>query len=547
MIPGASYPTPRKHSQPLSTYLTRLIWGSILPLMAFAAWLAYAHVSAIQAETDQEAGYIARNFATAIDHHLNARIGALKVMAASPLADDSSLWPLYYQVSQGYRANFGSHVIFAAADEPRRMIFNTRAPFGTLLPPLPTARGSTAAPRAVSTGQAAVGDIFVGPVAQEKLIAVAVPLVRQEKVVKLLLATFELHLFQTRLEQVALPTGWQLSLLDSQGEVIARHRASANQSGNGAEPYWRFDASLTVAPWSVVLEIPRDRYLAPIVSVGVALGLGVIAAILIGIGGGLWGTRRLNRAITGLTESAASHDQLAIVEIDTVRQRIDADSRRIAAFAMAQDQAIEQERRRVAREVHDQMGQVFTAIRLIVQSIPREAIPADQTAALQQALDMGIASARKITAELRPPLLDDLGLAAALEHFGKEASRAGQVSFSVDMQDDERLCAAQALGLFRIVQEAVTNILRHAGASHVTITGRAGDQRYRLCIEDDGRGFDPATIRQGAMGLINMHERARLMRGGCEITARPQGGTRIVVSLPLDEKDDNGLHELPAA
>ncbi len=547
MTPDSNSNSASMHSQPLSNYLTRLIWGSILPLMAFAAWLAYEHVSALQVENDQEAGYIAKNFATAIDQHLNARIGSLKVMAASPLADDPGLWPLYYQVSQGYRNNFGSHVIFAEAHEPRSMIFNTRAPFGALLPVLPVPKGSAAAPKAVATGQAAVGDIFIGPTYHEELIAVAVPLVREGKVVKLLLATFELRLFQERLEQVALPTGWRLALLDSQGEVIARHRSSENKSADGTETYRRLDVRLTIAPWSVVLEIPRNTYLAPLVSAGVALGIGALAAVLIGIGGGLWGTRRLSRAIASLAEPETSPDHLAIAEIDAVRQRIDADSQRIATFATAQDQAIEQERRRVAREVHDQMGQVFTAIRLIVQSIPREAFPADQAAAMQQALDMGIASARKITAELRPPLLDDLGLAAALDHFGKEIARTGKLTCSVDMHDAERLSGSQALGLFRIVQEAVTNILRHASASHITITGRDGDQRYQLCVEDDGRGFDPATVRQGAMGLNNMRERARLMRGGCDIVGRPEGGTRIVVFLPLDEKDDNGRHEIPAA
>lgn len=526
------------HGQRLATYLTRLIWWSILPLIVFASWLAYRHVQALRAETDQKAHFIARNFATAIDHHLNARIGSLKVMAASPLADDPDLWPLYYQVSQGYRANFGSHIVFAEAKEPMRMLFNTRAPFGAALPPLPTPKGKAAAPRAVATGQATVGDIFVGPVAQEKLVALAVPLLRDGKVVKLLLATFELRLFQERLAQVALPAGWRLSLLDSQGETIARHRSPGSDSGNAVESDFRVDVGLSVAPWSVVLEVPRNLYLAPAVIAGIGLGLGALAAVLIGMGGGLWGTRRLNRAITSLAAPEISDDKLPIVEIDAVRQRIAADSQRIASFASAQDKAIEQERRRVAREVHDQMGQVFTAIRLIVQSIPRDALPADQETALQRALDMGIASARRITAELRPPLLDDFGLAAALDQYSKEVSQAGTLACTTSV-DDEGLSDAQALGLFRIAQEAVTNVLRHARATRIDITGRCQDASYRLYIEDDGAGFDPELVRAGAMGLTNMRERARLMGGNCGIARRPEGGTRIEVSLPLDKNGEN--------
>lgn len=152
---------------PLTTYLTRLLWLCAAPLVVFSSWLAYDSLRATQLESEAKAGIIARNFATAIDHHLNARIGSLKVMAASPLADDPKLRPMYYIVSQGYRDNFGSHVIFAEADEPRRMLFNTRMPMGTTLPPLPKPSGSSAVSRAVATGQPAVGDIFIGPIAQE--------------------------------------------------------------------------------------------------------------------------------------------------------------------------------------------------------------------------------------------------------------------------------------------------------------------------------------------------------------------------------------------
>lgn len=516
----------------LSSFLTRLIWLCVLPLMVFSTWLVYDVVRQLQSASDQEANHLARNFATAIDYNLNARIGSLNVMAASPLADDPALWPLYYQVSQGYRANFGSHVIFAEAEEPMRMLFNTRAPLGTILPSLPKPKGNSAVQKALSTGQPAVGDIFVGPIAQERLVAIAVPLRRDDKVGKILVATVELRLFQDRLEQVSLPDGWGLSLRDGQGEVIARRPPA----GIDTDVYRRVTFKTMSAPWSVILEIPRASYLAPMLKAGMGLGFALLAVALAGIGGGLWGTRRLSRAVASLAEP--NHELTNgpdIAEIAAVRQRIDAASQRIASFATTQDQAIEEERRRVAREVHDQMGQVFTAIRMIVQSIPREEFPPGQEAALQQALDMGIASARKITAELRPPLLDDLGLAAALDYLGKELTRTTELACVVDLSDHKQLCGPQALTLFRIVQEAFTNILRHAGARCIEISGHATGGQYCLIIEDDGCGFESSIVRQGAMGLINMRERARLMNGECTITARPAGGTRVTISLPLDK------------
>jgi PAS domain S-box-containing protein len=217
---------------------------------------------------------------------------------------------------------------------------------------------------------------------------------------------------------------------------------------------------------------------------------------------------------------------------------------RLASFAAEQIRGIEAERKRLAREVHDQIGQVFTAVKLIVNSLPREAFPPDQETALTQALDMGIATTRKITAELRPPLLDDLGFAPAIEHFCVETTRASGLSHEVDIDAQTALDATQALTLFRIAQEALTNVLRHADARHVTITGHRDGGRYVFCIEDDGHGFPPGQLRPGAMGLKNMRERTMLLGGSCEIGPGPRGGTRVTAILPLG---DNATDEYPAA
>ncbi len=207
---------------------------------------------------------------------------------------------------------------------------------------------------------------------------------------------------------------------------------------------------------------------------------------------------------------------------------------RIAAFAVEQDRAVEQERRRVAREVHDQIGQVFTAIKLILQSVPRQVFPAAQAGALDQAIETGIATARRITADLRPPLLDDLGLAAALEHYADTAVKPTQLACEVVVHAHQRLGAAQALGLFRIVQEAINNILRHAHASRVTIEGWADGDHFRLRIRDNGAGFDPDRVRAGAHGLSGMRERTLLMHGRFDIATALLGGTVINIELPLE-------------
>lgn len=207
--------------------------------------------------------------------------------------------------------------------------------------------------------------------------------------------------------------------------------------------------------------------------------------------------------------------------------------RRMAAYALEQDRAIEAERRRLAREVHDQIGQVFTAIRLIAGSLPRAAFPAGQEEALNNALDMGIASARRVTADLRPPLLDDLGLEAAVQHHVQAVTAPAGMTCEVAIADQDRLAPQQALSLFRILQEAVTNVLRHAAARHLRVSGGVAGGDFVLGIEDDGRGLGAEPTRPGALGLTGMRERAALLGGTCEIGPGSPAGTRVEVRLPL--------------
>ena len=143
--------------RPLAAFLARLIWLTVLPLVLAAAWLAIDHVLSLQDEIRQQAANTAKNFATAIDQHLNARIRALNVLAVSPLADDPQRWPELYAEARGFRESFGSHVILTDTGEPMRMLFNTRSPFGAPLPPLPRPQGHAAAPAALATGRPAVG------------------------------------------------------------------------------------------------------------------------------------------------------------------------------------------------------------------------------------------------------------------------------------------------------------------------------------------------------------------------------------------------------
>jgi len=303
------------------SFLMRLIWLSVLPLILLAAYLSFDSVRDDQSQRDQAAANLAKNFATAIDHELTARIQGLQLLAASPQADDAARREDFYQEAQAFNASFGSHVILT--DLTLQMLINTRVPWGTPLPVLPRPKGRAAAPIAIDTGQPAVGDIVFGPVANEPLVAIAVPGQRHGKTAFLLLTTPATSQFQQRLQRVALPDGWALTLLDGTGAVIARRAPASADAANAASAASvgaRFVAISTLAPWSVRVEIPLALYRAPQVAAAAALVLLVLGASLSGVLGGSLAARRLGRAVARLAQpgvAGAPHTDIA--EIEAVR------------------------------------------------------------------------------------------------------------------------------------------------------------------------------------------------------------------------------------
>jgi signal transduction histidine kinase len=205
----------------------------------------------------------------------------------------------------------------------------------------------------------------------------------------------------------------------------------------------------------------------------------------------------------------------------------------LEGFARRLDQGVEAERRRLARDVHDELGQVFTALRLTLTSLGmRHRLPKEEMDAMGQLILEGVQSSRRIAAQLRPPLLDELGLSDALA-FRADAFRGETgIACEADVTDTDALEPEQATQLFRIAQEGLTNVARHAGAANTWIIGRRQDGVYELVIEDDGHGLREA--RPGSAGLINMHERAQLAGGRLEIGPSMHGGLRLRALVPLN-------------
>ena len=277
------------------------------------------------------------------------------------------------------------------------------------------------------------------------------------------------------------------------------------------------------------------------------LGWTAAFAIVVLIGSSSWLLLIERRARLGVEQQLRDANQHLEARVATRTRELREARERIAAFAAGQEQFVEAERRRIAREVHDQIGAVFTGIKLIFRGLPPGSLPAAQEKALLEAVEMGVATARRISAELRPPLLDDLGLEAALERLLEGMFRNSQVIFAVELAGHDALDARQALSVYRIVQEAATNVLRHAAALHFVVSGGpADDGSYRITLLDDGIGMAPAP-QPATLGLTGMHERAELLGGTLSFASEPNGGTSLQLSLPLTRRPTKDTHEDPAA
>lgn len=242
-------------------------------------------------------------------------------------------------------------------------------------------------------------------------------------------------------------------------------------------------------------------------------------------------TRRRRAEAALLAANAHLEDTVATRTAALERARAE-----IESFAHNLDRSIEAERRRLAREVHDQLGQILTALKMTAhRNLAGVERGAETLAQIDALIADGIATVRRIAAALRPPLLDDLGLGPALALAGRQFGAHVGVDCTVKVADSDCLDPEQATQLYRIAQEALTNIARHAGARRVWIEGGAVGGSYRLAIEDDGRGMaqsgmPPATP---SLGLVSMRERASLSGGSLQIGSGRYGGVRIEISLPL--------------
>ncbi|HEY7613273.1 MAG TPA: GAF domain-containing sensor histidine kinase [Gemmatimonadales bacterium] len=231
----------------------------------------------------------------------------------------------------------------------------------------------------------------------------------------------------------------------------------------------------------------------------------------------------------------------AALENTDLYRRLEARSVELARLSARMVEQHEEERRRLSRELHDETGQVFSAVRIEL-GVLREGLPAAQSARLDQVLgliDKGIGSIRSVTNDLRPSLLDDLGLLPALRSLVAEFSERSGIRVEMDAPASLPPLSEEAeLALFRALQEALSNVLRHAQARSVDIGLSVGRGGVLLEVRDDGRGPDGGTPegmeRSGHMGLAGMRERIGALGGTVRFGGEPGAGALLEVLLPAE-------------
>jgi len=204
------------------------------------------------------------------------------------------------------------------------------------------------------------------------------------------------------------------------------------------------------------------------------------------------------------------------------------------------DERREEQARRIARELHDEAGQLLATMHLALERLrpdlaPGAGVHLEQAVALLRHAEEDI---RRLSHELRPAILDDLGLMPALRFLSEGVGQRAGLTIAVSGSAEERLPPAVEIALYRVVQEALNNVARHARATRATIEVQRVDRDVVCRIVDDGRGFDPVAVsargRQRGIGLDGMRERIARLGGALEVRSEPGRGTELLFHIPLE-------------
>lgn len=541
----------------LHRFFERLIWLCMMPLVVLGFVLVATQVRAVEERRSLVEQSLARTVARAIDQIFEVRLTGLELLARTMSDQASDSLGRFNatkarSLAQHYLVVQGTHVVIGSVSGA--MLVNTRVPEGQALPNTTFFPGHAAMASAMASGSEVVGDIFIGPLAKTELVAIAVPMVMRSGERFGLMTTIETAELQRRIEQFNLPPTWSLTIKDGTGRTAAHTGGNSTEAlvaqGLAADDR-KVQVSLAQGPWTVVLHAPAATLLdSPKRQAGLLLfALGVTVALA--YWAGRLASKRLTRALASLTHTGS--EPLAGEEIDEVRQV----RQQILNLQHERKQAQERERQRIGLELHDDLQQRLALLRNDVARMQRQQPHADTpgreaSSAVLQRIDDTIAATRQLVNDLRPPVLDDFGVAEGLRLLAQRMRESHGLNIDLQLMAEERaehLPKPVATALYRVTQEALNNVRKHALASvvHVTLDLRAPDAA-ELEIVDDGVGFEVLSSETPeSQGLRGMLERVQALRGSLKIESQPGEGTAILVRLPIAPEDSGGPAAQPGA
>ena len=461
--------------------------------------------------------------------------------------------------------------------------------------------------RAVATREFAIGDYQVGLITGSPVIVLAYPIISADgQLLGVAFAALDIQwLNQVKLGIArGLPSGSTISQLDDCGVVLYHHPEPDAYVGRSLASTFLFntvrsrekgivttegpDGKLRLHAFSRIFSALRNRNVYMVVGIPqdslflsanrllahnlILLGAVTIIAILVTwFGGDLFVLRQVRAMVAAATRLAKgdlgsrtgighgtgeldllarTFDDMAIAleQREIQRQQSEEELRnsreQLRNLSSHLESVREEERTRLAREIHDELGQALTALKMDIAWLNNHLLSEKEpilkkTRSMDGLVDVTIRTVQRLSGELRPGLLDDLGLAAAMEWQAEEfKSRSGiPCDVMVNLQEAS-LSKNHVTAIFRIFQETLTNIIRHAKASRVDVRLNVQGTRLVLAVEDNGRGITEKEITNPkAFGLIGIRERALALSGECAISGRAGIGTTIVVNIPLNEEE----------
>ncbi|MBV9557418.1 MAG: hypothetical protein JO254_10090 [Pseudolabrys sp.] len=556
-------------------WLNALVVACVLPAVIVASFILVREFNQERDSLVRDTIGTARALSQTVDAELTGVRSALLVLAQSSSLKNGAFADFYGEAKDLVGDLNGQNIFLT--DFNGQQVVNTLRPFGETLP---RRNGLEQLRRIAETGQPVISDLFVGALSGKPVVTVEVPVRIQGELRYSLGMAIGANRLSDILHRQNVPAGWLVGIVDNNETIVARsvngdrvvgekisaglkNAIAVSREGSfegltreGVEALSSFSRS-PVSGWIVAIGMPANSVVG---SLRDALLFNMVTAIVL-LAGGVYLARSISRRIAGsigaLREPAIGLGSSSAVEIpSTPIQEVHDLGQSILDARTLIDQrtnerndlrrrimvAQEQERLRLAHDLHDQTGQSVTAAILDLKAI--ESVIDEKnhgrTRLLRKQLEGIGQMLHRIAWELRPASIEELGLCAALDNYVSEwgAQNGIAVDFHcsdsmLDTRSDE-ICTT----LYRLVQEALTNVAKHAtGATSVSIVIGHSADTLQLTIEDNGCGFDPAAV-SARLGIAGMRERVTLVGGLLEIESAPTSGTTIFVRIPIAPERD---------